>query len=92
MAWALQPSPVLIARNGGARRHRSIFLHVASRAGCDLNPLDPANGDDGKRLLSYIWADQQDRLERTLFCTPPLPPPTARRSIVPMRWTGWKSA
>lgn len=68
MAWALQPSPVLIAPEWrGAKSPLDVPIHVASRAGCDLNPLDPANGDDAQRLLSYIWADQQDRLERTRF-------------------------
>jgi hypothetical protein len=36
---------------------------VASRAGVDLNPLDPVA--DRLRLLSYIWADQTDRIART---------------------------
>ena len=36
---------------------------VADRAGADLNPLDPVA--DRLRLLSYIWADQTDRLNRT---------------------------
>ena len=36
---------------------------VVGRAGIDLNPLDPVA--DRLRLLSYIWADQQDRLTRT---------------------------
>lgn len=36
---------------------------VRSRAGVDLNPLDPLT--DRVRLLSYIWADQADRLDRT---------------------------
>jgi len=40
-------------------------IEVAERAGCDLNPLDPASEDDRLRLFSYIWADQQDRLDRT---------------------------
>jgi hypothetical protein len=38
-------------------------LPVARRAGVDLFPADPAR--DGLRLLSYIWADQPDRLART---------------------------
>ncbi|MGL3607043.1 DUF2332 domain-containing protein [Rhizobium sp. G187] len=42
-----------------------VRLDVAERAGCDLNPLDPASEDDRLRLFSYIWADQQDRLDRT---------------------------
>ncbi len=36
---------------------------VADRAGVDLNPLDPAA--DRLRILSYIWAGQDDRLART---------------------------
>lgn len=36
---------------------------VADRAGVDLNPLDPVR--DRLRVLSYIWADQPDRLART---------------------------
>lgn len=38
---------------------------VIDRAGCDLNPLNPSSADDRLRQLSYIWADQNDRLERT---------------------------
>ncbi|MDD7970333.1 DUF2332 domain-containing protein [Roseinatronobacter alkalisoli] len=36
---------------------------IRARAGVDLNPLDPET--DRLRLLSYIWADQRDRLNRT---------------------------
>lgn len=36
---------------------------VTDRAGADINPLDPVA--DRLRLLSYIWADQADRLART---------------------------
>lgn len=42
-----------------------VAVSVADRAGCDLNPLDPSSADDSLRLMSYIWADQSDRLERT---------------------------
>ncbi len=38
---------------------------VLERAGCDLNPLNPSSPEDRLRQLSYIWADQTDRLERT---------------------------
>ncbi|MCV9998394.1 DUF2332 family protein [Pararhizobium sp. YC-54] len=67
MAWALQPSPVLIAPQWTGPAPPSVPIHIASRAGCDLNPLDPARDEDVLRLLSYIWADQADRLERTRF-------------------------
>ena len=36
---------------------------VIGRAGADLNPLDPVA--DRLRILSYIWADQVDRMART---------------------------
>jgi hypothetical protein len=66
--WALRPSPVLIAPEWrGSMPPLDVAIHVASRAGCDLNPLNPASEADALRLLSYIWADQQDRLERTRF-------------------------
>ena len=31
---------------------------MIERAGCDINPLDPADSEDRLRLLSYVWADQ----------------------------------
>jgi len=65
MPWALQPSPVMIAPEWKGRTPPDVPVHVASRAGCDLNPLDPARDADAMRLLSYLWADQTDRLERT---------------------------
>lgn len=37
---------------------------VASRAGCDLRPVDPANPEDRARLTSYVWPDQINRLQR----------------------------
>jgi hypothetical protein len=36
---------------------------IQSRAGVDLNPLDPVA--DRLRLLAYLWPDQPDRLTRT---------------------------
>jgi hypothetical protein len=37
---------------------------IAERAGCDLQPLDPSLAEHRERLLSYIWPDQTERLER----------------------------
>lgn len=39
-------------------------LRVEVRNGCDVNPLDAANEADRERMLSYIWADQGERLKR----------------------------
>lgn len=40
-------------------------LEIVSRAGCDLVPIDPGSEEDRERLMSYIWADQEERLTRT---------------------------
>jgi hypothetical protein len=38
---------------------------VASRAGVDLNPLNPAHSEDLLRLTAYLWPDQPERLTLT---------------------------
>jgi hypothetical protein len=40
-------------------------LRIASRAGSDLAPIDPADAQACERVLGYIWPDQPARLERT---------------------------
>jgi len=39
-------------------------LAIASRAGCDVNPLDVRDEAQALRLKSYVWPDQPDRLAR----------------------------
>jgi hypothetical protein len=39
-------------------------VHIASRRGADLNPVDVTNPADRERLLAYIWPDQAARLDR----------------------------
>lgn len=39
-------------------------ITVASRAGCDVAPLRAHDAADRARLLSYIWADQPQRVQR----------------------------
>jgi hypothetical protein len=39
-------------------------LMVAERRGCDRHPLDVRDGEARRRLRSYVWADQKERLER----------------------------
>jgi hypothetical protein len=55
--WAPPPTIDLAAANGA--------LRIAARAGCDLAPLDPADPDDRMTLLSYIWPDELERINRT---------------------------
>jgi len=40
-------------------------LAISSTRGCDLNPVNIFDADERLRLLSYIWPDQRDRVERT---------------------------
>ena len=40
-------------------------LTIVDRAGCDLAPLNPGDPTDCTKMLSYVWPDQQDRLDRT---------------------------
>ncbi len=40
-------------------------LNIASRAGCDLNPLNTIHAENATRLMSYIWPDQIKRVART---------------------------
>jgi hypothetical protein len=44
----------------------STSLEVLERSGADLQPIDPASEIDRARLLSYVWPDQPERLERTI--------------------------
>ncbi len=64
-SWGNPDSPVLIAPDWEGEPPPDVDLKIADRTGCDLTPLNPADPSDCLRLLSYIWADQTDRLERT---------------------------
>lgn len=39
-------------------------IEVVSRRGCDVEPLDVTDPEQRLRLLSFIWADQDQRFER----------------------------
>lgn len=40
-------------------------IEVVDRAGCDLNPIDLEDDQMRMRLISYLWPDQRERIERT---------------------------
>jgi hypothetical protein len=64
-SWGASGSPVLVRSEWrGEIPNVSAPVTIRSRAGCDLNPLDPGSPEDRERLLSYIWADQAERLTR----------------------------
>ena len=52
-------------------------LRITHREGCDPGPLDPSDPDDRRRLISYIWPDECERLARldaALSVAAPRPP------------------
>jgi hypothetical protein len=52
-------------------------LRISHREGCDPNPLEPSDPDDRRRLISYIWPDERERLARldaALSVAAPRPP------------------
>ena len=64
-SWSKNPSKVEIAPEWTGAAPPAAEIEISDRAGCDLNPLDPSSPEDRLRLLSYIWADQADRIART---------------------------
>lgn len=64
-AWGPTESAALLSCAWtGARPPLEAPIQVATRAGCDLRPLDPSDPHTQARLTAYVWADQPDRLRR----------------------------
>jgi hypothetical protein len=63
--WGPPGSPVTIrVRHTGGRPPLEAPLAIASRAGCDARPVDPRTEEGRLTLMSYVWPDQLERLER----------------------------
>ncbi|MGF9563288.1 DUF2332 family protein [Neorhizobium sp. JUb45] len=62
--WGDPASPVLLQPDWQGPPPPDAEITIASRLGCDLNPLDVTSAEDRLRLMSYVWADQPDRLQR----------------------------
>jgi hypothetical protein len=78
-------SPVPLSPSWEGAPPSKAEVRIAARAGCDLNPLDPARPADRLRILSYLWADQADRLALTraaLTLAARHPPRVARSDAV----------
>ncbi len=63
--WGEAASPVKLCPDWQGAPAALHAVEVKSRAGCDLNPLDVSEPQNCKRLLSYIWPDQSERISRT---------------------------
>jgi hypothetical protein len=58
-------SPVVLTNAWlGRRPPGAALLPVVERRGCDTAPVDPTTPEGRLRLTSYVWPDQQLRLER----------------------------
>ncbi|MBY8975168.1 DUF2332 family protein [Rhodobacteraceae bacterium NNCM2] len=57
-------SPVRLAPAWEGAAPEGLEPQILSRRGCDLNPLDLADGAARERMLAYIWPDQPARLAR----------------------------
>lgn len=65
--WAVGPagSPLrFVDPFEGTGPATSDLPEVAERGGCDAVPLDPSAASDRRRLRSFVWPDQLDRLRR----------------------------
>jgi hypothetical protein len=63
--WGDASSPVLIrAEWRGTAPQLPPRIDIASQAACDLAPIDPQSDSAALRLLSYVWPDQRERLDR----------------------------
>jgi hypothetical protein len=63
--WGDAASPVTVRSQWhGAVPALPARIEVASQAACDLAPIDLAEPAAALRLMSYVWADQRERLDR----------------------------
>lgn len=58
------PTVILSPEWKGAHPPQNVPV-IADRAGVDLNPLNPKDGEDQLRLIAYLWPDQPERLTMT---------------------------
>ncbi len=62
--WGDPASPVRLAPRWQGPPPAIAPLTIATRAGCDLAPVDLAEDEQRLRLRAYVWPDQTDRLAR----------------------------
>lgn len=63
--WGPADSPVMLPGAWvGSPAPAPTALPIVERGGCDLTPLDPASDEGRLRLLSYVWPDDERRLDR----------------------------
>jgi hypothetical protein len=63
--WGDPDSPVRLRFQIDGEPPRPAEVEIVDRRGCDRAPVDPTSEEGRLTLLSYLWADQRHRLERT---------------------------
>ena len=62
--WGPACSPVIVDDAWRGRLPAQADLQIIERQGFDIAPLDATSSDGELTLLSYVWPDQQTRLDR----------------------------
>ncbi len=64
--WGDSRSPVVLRNRtvSGRAKHLDKAIHVSERRACDANPIDVGDARAVRRLRSFVWPDQPDRLQR----------------------------
>jgi hypothetical protein len=80
--WGPRDARLTIAADWEGSRPPAAKLTVAERLGCDCFPLDLRDDEARRRLRSYVWADQKDRMLRLdrAIATALEDPPTVERA------------
>ncbi len=64
--WGPPESPVLIRSDWkGPSPELVALLDIVERRGCDVAPIDITSDEERLGLLSFVWADQVERFNRT---------------------------
>ena len=59
-------SPVVLAPDWLGATPGGPDPDIVSRRGCDRNVLDVTDADHAERIVSYVWPDQADRINRVM--------------------------
>ncbi|MEO9874895.1 MAG: DUF2332 family protein [Anderseniella sp.] len=59
-------SPVMLAPDWLGAMPGGVDPDIVSRRGCDRNVLDVTDAAHAERIVSYVWPDQEDRINRVM--------------------------
>ena len=66
-AWGRADAPLVLRpewRGPAPLGWSAVALRIGHRAACDVQPIDLATAGEDLRLVSYVWPDQPERLQR----------------------------